>query len=119
MQGRLFVFKPVFVGRRNELWLTDAKRTSPVELDSAALKETAVFNLPAGFTVDEMPDAMDLTTPFGKYSTKYEVKGQQLIFTRSLSTSRSTVPVEKYAEVKDFFTKIKAAEQSPVVLIRK
>lgn len=119
MQNRLLVFKPVIVGRRGGVSLTEAKREHPVMLDSNAMRETITFNLPNGFVVDEMPDAVSLETPFGKYSTKYEVKENKLIFTRSLTTVRTTVPVEKYTSVKDFYSKIMAAEQSPVVLLKK
>jgi hypothetical protein len=119
MQNRLLVFKPVIVGRRNALSLTENSRNYPVILDSQALKETAVFTLPAGFVVDEMPDALNLETPFGKYTTSYEVKDGKLIFTRTLVMNRATVPVDKYNSVRDFYAKIRDAEQSPVVLLRK
>ena len=119
MQNRLLVFKPAIVGRRGGVFLTEAKREQPVMLGSRAMRETTIFNLPTGFVVDEMPDAVTLETPFGKYSTKYESKDGRLVFTRSLVTTRTTVPVDKYNSVKDFYSKIMAAEQSPVVLLRK
>jgi len=119
MQDRLLVFKPAIVGRRGGIFLTEPKRDQPVMLDSNSMKETVTFNLPSGFVVDEMPDAVNLEMPFGKYTTKYEVKDNKLVFTRSLVTTRSTVPVEKYNSVKDFYSKIMAAEQSPVVLLKK
>jgi hypothetical protein len=119
MQNRLLVFKPVVVDRLNSLWLTDNKRTHPVVMEANAFSETAVFNLPSGFVVDETPDAVNLETPFGKYSTSYEVKDNSLIFKRSLVLNSATIPVDKYASVKDFFVKIRSAEQAPVVLMRK
>jgi len=66
-----------------------------------------------------LPDPVNLKTPLGNYSTSYEVKDGKLVFTRSLTTNRTTIPVEKYNAVKDFYSKILAAEQSPVVLLRK
>ncbi|MDQ6787003.1 MAG: DUF3857 domain-containing transglutaminase family protein [Acidobacteriota bacterium] len=119
MQNRLLVFKPVIVGRRNGVFLTEAKRDQPVVLDSNSMKETVTFNLPQGFIVDEMPDAVTLETAFGKYKTSYEAKEGKLVFTRSLVINRTTVPVDKYSSVKDFYTKILSAEQSPVVLLKK
>ncbi len=119
MQDRLLVFKPVIVGRRSGVFLTEAKRDQPVMLDANSMKETVVFNLPQGFVVDEMPDAVTLETAFGKYTTSYEVKEGKLYFTRSLTTKRATVPVENYKSVKDFYAKILSAEQSPVVLLKK
>jgi hypothetical protein len=119
MQNRLLVFKPVIVGRRNALFLTENTRNNPVILDSEAVKETSVFTLPTGFVVDEMPDAVNLETSFGKYTTSYEVKDGKLYFTRSLTMNRATVPVDKYNSVRDFYAKMREAEQSPVVLLRK
>lgn len=119
MQNRLLIFKPVIVGRRKAVSLTEVKRNNPIEIDSNAMKETIVFNLPANFSVDEVPDSINLETPFGKYSTKYEVKEGKLFFTRFLTTNRMTIPVDKYISVKDFYSKILAAEQAPVVLLRK
>lgn len=119
MQDRLLVFKPVIVGRRRDIYLTEAKRTTPVETESWSLRETATFSLPEGFVVDETPDPVTLETDFGKYSTSYEVKGGKLHFTRSLVMKRALIPVEKYGSVKAFFSKIRDAEQSPVVLLKK
>lgn len=119
MQNRLLIFKPVVVDRLNSLWLTETKRTQPVVMDSTSFVETAVFNLPQGFVVDETPDAANLETPFGKYSANYEVKDNKLVFKRSLILNAATVPVENYPAVKDFFIKIRSAEQSPVVLVKK
>ena len=119
MQNRLLVFKPVIVGRRNALSLTENSRVSPVMLDSQSMNETAEFTLPQGFIVDEMPTPVNLETPFGKYSTSYEVKEGKLLFTRSLTINRATVPVDKYNSVRDFYSKMREAEQSPVVLLRK
>jgi hypothetical protein len=90
-----------------------------VVLDSNSFTEKATIKLPVGFAVDEVPDPVSLTTAFGKYSTSYEVKEGKLIFIRSLVLNRSTVAVDKYKEVRDFFTSMLNAEQAPVVLIKK
>ena len=119
MQGRLLVFKPAIVNRSNSVYLTEQKRAHPVMLDAESFNETATFTLPTGFVIDEIPDAVSLETPFGKYNTHYEAKEGKLVFTRKLVMNRTTVPVEKYNSVKDFYSKILAAEQSPVVLLKK
>ncbi len=119
MQNRLLIFKPAIVNRSRSIYLTDKERTHPVSLESNSFNETAVFELPKGFIVDEVPDEVSLDTSFGKYSTSYEVKEGKLIFKRSLVTNRTIVPTEKYNIVRDFYSKIRDAEQSPVVLLRK
>jgi len=119
MQNRLLVFKPAVLSRTNSIYLTEKDRKHPVMLESNSFREKATFTLPTGFTVDEIPDAVSLQTPFGKYATTYEVKDGKLIFTRSLTMSRSMVGVERYKDVRDFFTGMLNAEQSPVVLMKK
>jgi len=119
MQGRLLVFKPTIVSRRESLWLTNAKRIHPVVLTSNAYSETVKVTLPAGFEVDELPDPVKLDSSFGSYQTSYEVKDGQLLFTRKLMQRAGTIPADQYNTVRSFFEKIRAAEQSPVVLAKK
>ncbi len=119
MQNRLLVFKPAIVNRANSIYLTEKERTHPVLIDSETFSETATFNLPAGFVVDEVPDAVNIETAFGKYKTNYEIKDGKLVYTRKLTMNRTTVAAAKYDSVRNFYTQILAAEQSPVVLLRK
>jgi hypothetical protein len=119
MQNRLLVFKPAIVSQREELFLTNVKRSHPVVLTSNSYSETVRVKLPAGFDVDELPDAVKLDTAFGIYNTSYDVKDGQLTFKRSLVQHAMTIPVEQYAAVRSFFEKMRAAEEAPVVLAKK
>jgi hypothetical protein len=119
MQGRLLVFKPAIVSRSEFLNFTGGKREHPVVLSSHAFSESVKVNLPAGFDVDELPDPVKLDAPFGTYSASYEVKDGQLRFTRSFVQRATTIPADQYAQVRGFFERIRAAEQSPVVLAKK
>jgi hypothetical protein len=65
-----------------------------------------------------MPDAVKLDAPFGSYKTTYDVKNGELIFTRMLAQRAGSIPVDQYQTVRGFFERIRAAEQSPVVLIK-
>ena len=119
MQNRLLVFKPAIVSRRESLFLTDPTRKHPVVLDAHAFSETISVKLPEGFDVDEIPEAVKLEAPFGSYKTSYAVKDRELVFTRTLAQRASSIPVDQYQLVRSFFEKIRAAEQAPVVLVRK
>jgi hypothetical protein len=77
MQGRLLVFKPAVVSRRESLALTAATRKHPLVLRANAYSETVRFQLPSGFTVDELPEPVKMQTSFGSYVTSYEVKDNQ------------------------------------------
>ena len=119
MQNRLLVFKPAILSRRDSLLLTEATRKHPVVLDARKFTETIRIKLPEGFEVDELPDPVKLDASFGSYNTTYAVKDGQLIFTRNLTQLAATIPVAQYQVVRSFFEKIRAAEQAPVVLVRK
>jgi hypothetical protein len=75
--------------------------------------------LPAGFTVDEVPDAVKIETPFGSYVTSYEVKDNKLVFKRKLSQQATTIAASDYEVVRKFYESIRAAENAPVVLAKK
>jgi hypothetical protein len=119
MQNRLLVFKPAIVSRRESLSLTEVVRKHPVVLEARNFSETVRVKLPLGFEVDELPDPLKLDSPFGSYNTTYTVKDGELIFTRILAQRAGTIPATQYQTVRSFFERIRAAEQSPVVLARK
>jgi hypothetical protein len=119
MQGRLMMFKPAFVGRLDHLTEIEGKRNHPVLLDSSAYTETIKIKLPEGFIVDEMPESGKIETAYGKYAATFEVKDNYLLLTRSLVINRATVPAAQYENVRSFFAGVRAAEHSPVVLVKK
>ncbi|HEX5706984.1 MAG TPA: DUF3857 and transglutaminase domain-containing protein [Pyrinomonadaceae bacterium] len=120
MQGQLLIFKPVIVSRTDfYAALGDDARRHPVVLESRAYNETVRVRLPEGFDVDELPESVKLDSAFGSYAASYEVKDGHFVFTRSFVQRAATIPAEQYRQVRDFFGRIRAAEDSPVVLAKK
>ena len=119
MQGRLLVFKPAIVSRRESLSLTGSDRKSPVVLRPSAYTENVTIKLPTGFEVDELPDSVKMEASFGSYATSYAVKDGELHFKRTLVVRQALVPVADYPGVRSFYERIRAAEQAPVVLVKK
>lgn len=119
MQNRLMVFKPAILDRLGRMPVTEGKRTLPVQIDAGAYSESVKIKLPAGFVVDEMPEATKVETPFGTYNATYELSGDTLHFKRSMKLNRTVIAAEKYETVKYFFGRVNAADQAPVVLIKK
>lgn len=119
MQERLMVFKPAIIGRLDRVSFSEGKRFNPFMINATSYSENVRIKLPVGFAVDELPEATKLETPFGKYDASYEVTGEHIVFKRSLKLNRYTVPAENYASIRDFFGRMHAAEQAPVVLIKK
>jgi hypothetical protein len=119
MQNRLLVFNPAVLARGGSVYLPGATRKYPVVLESNAFAETVRFKLPAGFDVDEVPDAVKIDSDFGTYTASYEVREGQLLYTRKLVQRAATIPADKYSDVRAFFGRVRASEEAPVVLARK
>ena len=119
MRDRLLVFNPAIVSRLESVFFTEPGRKHNVVLNAHSFNETVRVKLPPEFEVDEMPDPVKLNEGFGSYSTTYAVNNGELIFTRSLAQRAGTIPVDQYQTVRNFFAHVRAAEHSPVVLVKK
>ncbi len=118
MQNRLLVFRPTAVLRGSYSPFSEAKRTHPIVLDPEAFTESTTVVLPAGFKVDELPDAVTLRTTFGEFRSSYEAKDGQVVVHRSLEIHAATLPADRYSEVKKFFEQVHGHELAPVVLMK-
>jgi hypothetical protein len=119
MQGKLLMFNPTIVSRRDSVDLTEPSRKLPIVVESQALAESLQLKLPAGFVVDEMPEQVDLKTTFGTYHAECSSKEGGLVYRRSLVLSNAILPADQYTEIRKFFISIRDSEQSPVVLTKK
>lgn len=119
MQGRLMMFNPAMVGRLDQFTPVEGKRVTPILIDSSSYAETIKVKLPDNFVVDELPEPDKIETAYGKYSSKFEVAGGYLLFSRSLVLNRTVVPPSEYENVRNFFGVVRNAEQTPVVLVKK
>ncbi len=119
MQGKLMVFNPAMVGRLDQFSPVEGKRQTPIMIDSSSYSETIKVKLPEGFVIDEIPESSQIEAPFGKYNARYETVDGFLLLKRSLVLNRMTVPAARYEDVRNFFGVVRAAEQSPVVLLKK
>lgn len=116
MNGKLIIFKPVIVGRRESVLLIEPTRTSPVLLQPVAFDDSVRIKIPRNLKIDEMPDPDTRKVPFGEYRAKCESGAGEIVCTHHLEIRAAVIPVNQYLEVRDFFRQILAWEQTPVVL---
>jgi hypothetical protein len=112
MMGRMLVFKPALVPRRDSAFLPGGRKYPIVYND------TIRVNLPPAFKVDEMPPPQKLASSAGTYRASCEAKEGELLFTRTLELNASTDSGNPKTRA-TFFDRIQTAEQSPVVLVRR
>jgi hypothetical protein len=116
--GDLLLVRPRVVGN----WASDIlekkePRKYPVEFSGPMKNTDAVeIKLPAGYEVDELPQAADAEYSFGSYHSKCEVKDGALLYIRTLEYKELSVPVDKLDQLKKFYRIIATDERSTAVL---
>jgi hypothetical protein len=117
-QAQMMIFKPALLNNY-DVHLTEKTRKYPVVLDADCLLEKTRVDLPDGFKVDELPDAVKLESPFGKFNAAWTTEGNAVLFQRTFELPAQTVPVERYNDLKKFLDRVANAADSPVVLMKK
>jgi len=114
--GGLMMVRPRVLG--TERFPTDMKhRSLPIDLrETMQAKDDYEIDLPAGYTVDELPPAVNLDLGFASYTSTTEQKGNTLHYTRTYTVREVSLPASKYADVQRLASTIIADEQSSAVL---
>jgi hypothetical protein len=74
------------------------------------------IELPAGYTVDEIPDPIKLDLGFASYESSSSVKDNILHYTRTYTVREVTLPADKYPDVQKLAGVIAADEDRKAVL---
>jgi hypothetical protein len=119
VQGRLMIVRPPQMDRSGLPTLTPARRVTPILLEPLDERDILELALPAGVTVDEMPEPRRRETPFGTFSIVWQMQNERLTRTLSLRLTRSTVAPASYDEVRIFLEAFREAERQPVILVKK
>ncbi len=118
MQERLMMVKMLPAPFRAPSF-PETRRKYPVLLESELESETVKMTVPEGFAVDELPDPVKLETPFGGYTATYSMDAGAVMAKRALEVRAGTVTVERYGELRTFFSRVLGNVQAPVVLVKK
>jgi transglutaminase-like putative cysteine protease len=97
--------------------ITRARQT-PVVLEPELTNEAIQLRLPAGFAVDELPQAAMFEESFGRYSLSYTAANGSIVAHRTFDLRGQTVDAAQHAQLLAFFSRVRAADASPVVLKR-
>ena len=114
--GPLLMVRPRVLGSY-AMPIDHKARLVAIDLEST-MQGTDEFDiqLPDGYVVDEIPDAVKADFGFAAYESKTEVRGRTLHYTRTYTMRQVTLPAEKYGEVQKLAGMIAADEQSRAVL---
>ena len=118
LAGNLLLVRPRVLGSKASDFLeTKEPRQYPVEFSSLE-RDTDVFEieLPAGYEPEDLPPPVDADYGFAKYSSKAEVSGGVLRYTRTFEVDEPSVPLAKVEDLKKLNRIIANDERNVAVL---
>lgn len=95
-------------------------RKTPFEIQRGFLDNDEIsIVLPNGFSIEALPDNVDLTTKFGVYKTEIIKKdGSNLVYKRSFLLKKGLYPKEEFEEYRLFIEKISRNDNSKIVIAK-
>ena len=117
--GSLLMMRPRVFGS-DSLALDRKIRLLPVELgQTRTVRDDFDVELPAGYTVDEVPDPVAVDLGFAAYQSRTEMHGNLLHYSRQYTVRELEVPAEKYGAVQNLIGQIERDERSQAVFKKK
>jgi Domain of Unknown Function with PDB structure (DUF3857)/Transglutaminase-like superfamily len=114
--GTLLLVRPRVVGSMARP-VDDKPRTLPVDLDATGRwRDSFNIALPAGYTVDDLPDPVDIDMDFASYHSKTTAAGNVLHYEREYVVRQVVIPASRYSEFRKLEGAIEEDEQSAAVL---
>jgi Domain of Unknown Function with PDB structure (DUF3857)/Transglutaminase-like superfamily len=100
-----------------DLFAQNKPREYPIQFDEASRQDDVFqITMPAGYALDGTEPPVNASCDFATYTSKVEVNGNVLKYTRTLQIKSVTVPTEKLADVKLFLQKVAADQEMFVAL---
>jgi hypothetical protein len=118
MQQKMLVLKPGVLAPDTDYVFSNQERKLPVRLESRLRHDSVVIQLPAGFAVDEVPDPIEIDSPYGVYHASWKTSDGSVTFEQSLEIKDTLAAAAEYAKVKDFFDKVLGGQSAPVILLK-
>jgi hypothetical protein len=115
--GPLMLVRPRVMGHKSCDVAEGKKRHYPVEFNNASDEiDTFEISLPAGYEIDEIPDAVDVAYDFGEYHSHIEQAAGKLKYSRHYTIKQVIVPTERLDDLRKFYRQIAADEKNMAVL---
>jgi len=118
IRGPLMLLRPRVIGEKG-LSLDRKPRHFPFSFEDTS-RETDVFEfeLPAEYTVDDLPDPVNVDMGFAAYHSKFEVDGKKLRYSREFIRREVLLQPQRVEELRKMQGIIGADENAAVVLKR-
>jgi len=118
MQQKMLVVKPGALAPDTDYVFSNKERKLPVRLESRLRQDSVVLQLPAGFAIDEIPDPVEIESPYGVYKASWKTSASSVTFEQSLEIKDTLAAPSEYAKVKGFFDRVQGGQSAPVILLK-
>jgi hypothetical protein len=116
--GKIAVLRAALIPWRGLPSLSSPSRRSPVVFRPTSFSAEYRLRLPARYSVSEVPSPVQLERSFGRYTMNAKEIEDTLVVTQELQLTGATVPVDRFAEARDFIQAILSSGDAPLVLKR-
>ena len=115
----MLLLRPRALGAWGDAILESPDRQQPLAFPAASVAtETVEINLPDGFTIDELPPAVQSDMGKVSYWAKAEIQGKMLRYTRQMQVNDVLISVPQLPELRQLYRQIAADEKATAVLKR-
>ena len=116
---RLFI-TPNFFSRSSSRLDEDRNRKYDIEFDDPFTDiDTVEINIPAQYSVESMPEPVNIKNAYGSYSISFDLKQDKINMIRRNERNAGVYPKAEYDAVAAYLNKIYKADRSRVVLVKK
>lgn len=115
---RLFVKSNMFGSKKNIPVKIKKRRAKLMIQNSFHHQDTVTIKIPEGYKVEHLPEGFELNKAFGNVKATYEIKGNQLIYTKILNVRHYTGQPAEYNEFVDFLMQVNKADEQNFVLVK-
>ncbi|MGH9771954.1 MAG: DUF3857 domain-containing transglutaminase family protein [Candidatus Acidiferrales bacterium] len=114
--GNLLLVRPRVVGS-DAFHLEDSPRRYPIEFSSTGdWRDTFDVKIPAGYTVDDLPDPVNVNTAFASYHSDVKFKGGVQQYSREYTVKKLELDADQYPALRKFEGEIYTDEDRDAVL---
>jgi hypothetical protein len=94
-------------------------RINPVYINRGYTDEDEItYTIPTGYHLEKVPLDISIDKPYGKFKATMQLKGNHLIYKRTLELIDGTYSKDTYPDLVDFYQDIVDADEYNVVLIK-
>jgi len=111
----------VLGGNQRNPYTKETREYPIVSRQAAEARSVTTIAIPAGFTLEELPEAEDIQGPLGeyKYNASKSTDGRTVTITVERITKTGTVPPSDYAKVREYYDRVLEAQDEQMIVLRK